>query len=96
MTLAISDTVKIVLSTFRKRKLITKTTIPLRNSKLALVIFLLSVTPFYCFSNIPNSIFKLQNSAAKHTIGNDPDLDTGGLISPIALNDDNEGWGVEY
>jgi hypothetical protein len=69
MTLAISDTVKIVLSTFRKRKLITKTTIPLRNSKLALVIFLLSVTPFYCFSNIPNSIFKLQKQQQNIQLG---------------------------
>lgn len=45
---------------------------------------------------------KFIQTAAKHTIGNDPDLDTdlnydfdnGGILSPIALSDTDEGYGI--
>ncbi|MBU3010975.1 T9SS type A sorting domain-containing protein [Polaribacter vadi] len=53
------------------------------------------------FENTENGI-KFIQTTAKHTIGNDPDLDTnlnydfdnGGIIAPVALADEDEGYGV--
>ncbi len=53
------------------------------------------------FENTEKGI-RFTQTAAKHTVGNDPELDisldydfdNGGLISPIALSDTDEGYGV--
>ena len=53
------------------------------------------------FENSENGI-KFTQTAAKHTIGNDPDLDTnlnydfenGGIVAPIATSDTDQGYGV--
>ena len=53
------------------------------------------------FENTENGI-KFIQTAAKHTIGNDPDLDTnlnydfdnGGIVAPIAVSDTDEGYGI--